>query len=581
MSRRFLAVPAIAVLMAATPDALLAQQVLVDRGVRAEGLWCFPVAADPGAWLYVPDTAGLATGAGGEPEFSLVRYVLEGPAGEAGADSITRAGGGGVLHFLVLYETAPERVRAAEAELRRRFDDDELQVRGPVLFDEGRYTLISSIVRAGDDSHAGVRALASGDAPLLEGNRIALSFDLEPEKAGLLMQSLSMGTSDISIAFDMGFEGLADSYDAEVVVDWSRIHERIGGSVGGSIYFVGVDVEAMVDEMFQDGTIELRSRGTDATMEALLDRAYARVIELLFDPVSTEELPTEQQGGLNDALRTLTGQGGLMSGGQTTGFGIHVGFEYRKTRTEGTTVLRFDHAGTVRRRALMTFNLGDLYRVHGDDPRFFRAVNLGDPTFQQREIRVAVDGSLLPEFDRLVNSVTVTLRKRHGSGEDTVRELVLDGTSATALDHRLVYGWQQDHDRLDWLEYEYRTQWSFEGGGRMASDWARTSAAMIDLFAPYRRRTVQLVGDAQGLAAHDVRAVVVQVSYPFFGEIRREQQVVRVDSGQVPEPFEITLPLGQLEYEYAVTWILEGDRRLTSSGRDSTGIVFIDELPAG
>ena len=34
------------------------------------------------------------------------------------------------------------------------------------------------------------------------------------------------------------------------------------------------------------------------------------------------------------------------------------------------------------------------------------------------------------------------------------------------------------------------------------------------------------------------------------------------------------------DYDYAITWQLEGSRRLTSQGRDSSGVVFVDELPA-
>ena len=46
-----------------------------------------------------------------------------------------------------------------------------------------------------------------------------------------------------------------------------------------------------------------------------------------------------------------------------------------------------------------------------------------------------------------------------------------------------------------------------------------------------------------------------------------------------PPPVAITLPLNQLDYEYAITWQLEGGGRLSARGRDSTGTLFVDELP--
>src|SRR5688572_25363484 len=82
-----------------------AQAIAVDRGVRAAGLWCFPLASNPKEYLYLPSGGRLGTDPNGGPEFSFVRYVENTkPAGD-GAATITQAGGGGVLQFLALYET--------------------------------------------------------------------------------------------------------------------------------------------------------------------------------------------------------------------------------------------------------------------------------------------------------------------------------------------------------------------------------------------------------------------------------------------------------------------------------------------
>ena len=90
-----------------------------------------------------------------------------------------------------------------------------------------------------------------------------------------------------------------------------------------------------------------------------------------------------------------------------------------------------------------------------------------------------------------------------------------------------------------------------------------------------RSQLEQSLGKQRG-----VRAVIVEVSYPFFGETRKQTLVVRPDQESGAEPStEITLPLGQQEYGYVITWQLEGNRRLTAKGTDSGGIVFIDEVP--
>ena len=52
-----------------------AQQILIDRGMRAGGLWCFPLAAQPKTYVYLPSAARLATDDAGRPQFSFVRYA--------------------------------------------------------------------------------------------------------------------------------------------------------------------------------------------------------------------------------------------------------------------------------------------------------------------------------------------------------------------------------------------------------------------------------------------------------------------------------------------------------------------------
>lgn len=558
-----------------------AQPLAIDQGMRIGGLWCFPLADNPRQYVYLPNQARLATDEGGRPQFSFVRYVVNRPAAEAGSATVTAAGGGGVLHFLVLYETPAGQVEAAQKALRQHFKDDEIVLRGPVVFADGRYALVSSVLNpAGGPPER--RLLATGRAPVLEGDRLALSFELRPEEASLLMESFRMATPDVSLVFDMSFQGLSDAYDAELFIDWSEVRKSKGFSAGGSVYFVSAEVEAMFDDMLRNNAIRLRSSGSDAAMEGLLNNVYGKLLELMFRRVEPERVPADQRGGLSDAIGALINQkGGLLSSGRTTGFGLHAGFQLKDMRSSGTSTLNFNHRATVERHSFITFNIGDFHKRYGSDPNYFRAVNLDDPTFQQREIHVGVDGALLPEFDRFVNSVTVTLRKQHQDGRETLRELVIDRETVKKAgnDLRLVYGWSGDADRLAWLAYDWRTRWNFKGGGTYASDWVRDDKAMIDLFAPYERRTVQLLGDTEALRRQGVRAVVVQVEYPFFTGKRRQQLVARPDRPIDEQQLEITLPLNQYDYDYGITWQLEGNQRLSRGGRDSSGLIFIDELP--
>ncbi len=577
----------IVLLVALWSEAACGQQVLLDRGVKVADLWCFPLVTNTNEYVYIPNTSRLATSKDGGPQCSFVRYVMARPSGTAkeGAATITAAAGGGILHFLVLYETPEDVVRAAQSALREQFKNNDLMLRGPIVFDEGRYLLVSSILDPGTGEKK-KKLIAEGKAPVLEGNRIALSFDLDPEKTMLLTESFKMATPDISIVFEMAFHGLSESYDAELYIDWSEVRKSKGFSAGGTVYFISADVDIMLDELFRNNAVRLVSRGDDATMEALLNNVYTKLLELLFRPVEPERLPREQRGGLADAIGALIDQrGGALASRKTTGFGAYVGFQLKETQSSGTSVLNFNHRSSLSRGTFITFNIGDLYARYGSDSRYFRDVSLDDPTFLQRTVQVRVDGSLLGDFDKFVNSVTVMMRKTYPDGSDTVGELVIDSNNFDNKDKlfTMVYGWKGGQggpaQKLAWLTYLYRTTWSFKGGGHYQTEWTQADAPMINLFAPYEQSAVQLDGDPETLKNKGVRAVITEIEYPFFGEVKKPRIIYRPEQSLEDKYVGITLPLGQHEYNYTITWVLQGDKRIKKEGKDSTGMIFIDEIP--
>lgn len=567
------------VLLACAPAAL-AQPVLVDRGVRAGGLWCFPLTTDSLTYVHLPAAVRLAEDEQGRPQFSFVRYVINTSGDSASASSITEARGGGVLTFLVELETPAAMVQEAGAALRQQVGNPRVSLRGPIVCSEGRYTLVSSVLQPGRESSSR-HALATGRAPVLEGNRLALSFDLDPERATLLLKSFAMATPDVSLLFDLTFTGLTDAYRADLTVNWSEVRKSKTFSAGATAYFVSADIGVAIDELRRTQAVELRTAGNDPVTEGLLNTVYGRLLDLLFKPVEPERVPPAERGGLMDALGTMFGSGSAMSSRKMLGYGAELAYQIRDIRSEGRSVMTFDHRASVQRHHSIAFNLGDFERTHGSDPRHFRTVNLGDAAFQQREVQVGVDGALLPELQSVINSITVTMRKTHSNGEQTLRELVLDrhNASGSTAGLRMVYGWNDDRDRVAWLGYDYRTRWSFRGGGVHATDWIRSEAPMIDLFAPYERHVIQLAGDPDALRARGVRAVVVEIDYPFFGERRRPQMVVRPDEPFDRKQLEITLPLGQPAYDVMLTWQLAGGQRVTAKRQLSSGLVFVDELP--
>lgn len=585
-----------------------AQQILIDQGARVEGMWCFPSAANPKHWYYIPQTARLASDASGAPVFSFVRYVINRPAAEGDSKGITDAAGGGIVTLMATYETPQELVRRAERALRRlvatrdQKDVEEVVLRGPVIFKSGRYVLVSSILRTKQGKEEKeTQVLGMGNAPVFEGNEVAFSFDVTPEQSKLLLESFQMATPDISIVFDMTFTGLTDGYDATLTVDWSEVekNETLGGGVTVA-KFVSADIEKGFQELGKSQAIKLVTRGAHPNMEALLDKVHTKLLDVMFKKVEPEKQAPKAgdqgMGMIAGLLGAVAGGGQYMSSAadyaegagsgalsRNTSSWVGVSFQYEKKelKKSGTTVFHMNNQVPVDRNTTMVANIGDLYTRYKDDGNRFRTVNLSDPAFQQREIHVGIDGAILPEFEKYVNSVTVTLRKIHQNGAQTVREVVIDRNTFNkeSRDFRMVYGWNGDDDRARWLEYEYRTRWSFKGGGLHETPWAQTDINMIDLYAPYARNTVQLVGDVEALKAQGVRALAVHVEYDFFDGRRSQDLALQTSEPIDGKEIEITLPLSVYKYDYSVTWMRKGQPPVEAKGSDDSGVIFVDEIP--
>jgi hypothetical protein len=176
------------------------------------------------------------------------------------------------------------------------------------------------------------KLMAIGQAPVLEGSRIALSFEVDPERSKLLLESFQMNTPDISIIFDLSFSGLTDAYNAKLTVDWSEVqkYEKIAG--GANVYFISAELEKVYEELQRKSAIKLETAGSDGNMEALVNNAYGKLTDLLFRKVESEQANPAERGGINNLLESLfsnRGGGGALSSSKLFGFGAHAAYRLK------------------------------------------------------------------------------------------------------------------------------------------------------------------------------------------------------------------------------------------------------------
>lgn len=560
-----------------------AQAVGIDRGVRAAGLWCFPLAGNPKEYLYLPAAGRLGTDASGGPEFSFVRYVENSKGAGDGVAAITEAGGGGVLQFLALYETPASQVAAAEKALRDIKEDPDIRLRAPLVFNAGRYAVVSSVARVdapeADPKGPPRKMIASGNAPVLEGSKIAVSFGLDKRDASILNQSFQMANPDVSVVFEMQFSGLTEAYDAELEVDWEEIQKDRYLQAGLKTPWIGLDVQHTMGRLLRNNAIRVKTAGDNAPSEAMMNMVYTKLVDLMFRKVD-ETPPQPAPETSTDALSTLLG----LAAPKLLGFSVTGAYRVKDLQTGGRTVLRLNHQATVTRTALITFNIGDLHRRYGEKPAYFRTVNLDDPAYKQREVRVAVDGSLAADFEQYINSVTLTLRKVHEDGETTLKEIVVnkDTFLRSPQGFTAVYGWRGDNDRTAWLSYEHRASWSFRDGGTYDEDWQKSDNPAITLLPPYERREVTISGDLDTLKKAGVRHAIVTLGYDFFGKPRSMRPVVlRVQAMPLEEKLLLIQPRGDYRYRYDILWhFLDGREAAKPTKVDTSGLILIDDVPS-
>jgi len=144
-----------------------AQNIALDHPVRCGKLQCFPSVDVDNEFFYLPSNPQVALTDDNKPEFSFLRYVNSSADGQAGSGGgIKEAGGGGIVHFLIDYTVSDKQLQQAESALQDINEDAVL--RGPIIFTEGHFALVSSFAKDDDKpSDLTKHVVGVGRAPLI------------------------------------------------------------------------------------------------------------------------------------------------------------------------------------------------------------------------------------------------------------------------------------------------------------------------------------------------------------------------------------------------------------------------------
>ncbi|MCP4903083.1 MAG: hypothetical protein GY906_39470 [bacterium] len=551
-----------------------AQEVSLDHTLTAAGVTLFRSRTDAHAWYYLPDEPRIAERRNGEPEFSLVKYTSPAEAVGGGTDGITAARGGGVFHLLARYGVTDQRLAAALVVLREYDERKEDRIVGPIQYRSGTFALISSVA----DPSGGMarRVSGTGKAPLLEGGKAAVSVALTPQGSSFLWKSFDMATPDVSLAFSLEMEGYRTPYEAELVVDWDRVFSHEALDVQAKIYIIGAEVEMVVDDLFTTGAVRVDVKGESANLDSILESAHARITDLLFDPSPPPEAEAEHRDGgdMGNIVDRVLG-----SSGRSSRINLFAGYELTKKRRSGKGRISIRQQRAERLFILLTGNIGPIAEDWGDNPRFFKAINLEDPAFRQREVVFSFDGDA-GDFAQVVNHLVIQVKKEHGDGTVTMREAALDPARLQRDGNSVIFAYPNagDSDLDAWLDYGWRAVWSFRGARSHDTGWQDADAFAIALRPPYQIQTVFFDGEPELLQKAGVRSVLAIVEWDFLGESRSERLTFR--KGRWSEEINLVLPAARPVFGVTLEWHLtDGNKARRGPWDESSGVVFIDEVP--
>lgn len=278
----------LAALVLGVPAAATAQQqILLDKPVRAGDLIVFPDLSDPTAYYYVVDKPKLATDANGRPQFSFLRYV-QNTRGTGGGDAPSEGDGGGIVHAVVALSVARDQIQAAQRELQRV--KPGAQIKGPVMFKSGKFGLVTSF--KDPQGRLASQVVGLGNAPLLDGEKAAVSMQLTKEGAKLLWESFNTAAPDISFTFEMEVAGYTSPKQALIEANFDQIYEHQTFNAGIASQYLAAEIRLAFEDLTRSGAIKVTNVGADQQMESLINTAYTKIADMMFSPLNGSGTPS-------------------------------------------------------------------------------------------------------------------------------------------------------------------------------------------------------------------------------------------------------------------------------------------------
>jgi len=539
-------------------SALLRADILLDKApLQVGNAILLRDHTSPNSYYYMPNRPRIATWPDGTPKLTFLKYT------KAGEQELK----GGILHFFVTYSLTPQELQRVRAELQKI--DKNAKLKGPIIFKKGTFGVISAAV--GEGGAFTRKVIGEGKAPLVSGSEVSVSIAVTPEGAAFLDEALRQPTYPVSIRFDMTYEGLTPKFNAKARIHWSKVRNYFEEYKKWRIYKTkkfwifkwkvrtgtGESLD-IADDLVSKQCIEIDVTGEDESMESILQTVTDTVMREMFE--AKVELPTgegEEEG---------EGEGDEES--QDRDYGVSTTMK-KVTRT-GTAVINLTkRLRQERDTGPMDASIGDVLRKYKNDKRVYDVINLDDPDLEDRTVYSILDGEDFDNFGKYINFVTVSFKKAHPQGQPTSRDVIFNAKTFAERGNMLPFVYPRLGEGEGWLNYEYKTTWSFMGGIKVEGDWNNTDEPAISLSPPHRYRTIDIIADEENVAQYNIKLITVTIKNRVFDR-DRVRQVKIMPQQSMWEKYEYNHEEGSLDFSYQITWLLGDGRTVTSEWQTTT-----------
>lgn len=256
---------------------------------------------------------------------------------------------------------------------------------------------------------------------------------------------------------------------------------------------------------------------------------------------------------------------------------VAVSYQMKQIKRTGKYTIDLNKYTETTRTMPFAYNPGN---VKADCAACFLEVNLDDPLMKQREINATLGGINAEDFE-YINFVNVIIKKDHQNGQQTVDEVKIDKSQFDQQGNffKMLYGWKGDDDRQEWLNYDYRTFWSFNGGHAIETPWQNTEFGSIALTPPVVKKPVYIEVDEDFVYDESIRGIEMKFYTEIEGKPTMQSLNLKTQQGELSQTVEVLLPRDVEDYEYEITYFLKGQDPRKSSKRSSNyGRIDVDRF---